>query len=147
MEIQKLRSWIRNFQKLASLLQKQSALTGVAAKSCDLRMYVVQLTDFGDVSLLCFYLQFLLPPDCVYQYPALHELNPIQLEVTFLSMNFIKGKRNLEFLNLCMGILDNTRALAIYLKNTLLSIGNDIKKDFDEGVDYSASCHRQEKDE
>lgn len=110
-------------------------------------MYVVQLTDFGDVSLLCFYLQFLLPPDCVYQYPALHELNPIQLEVTFLSMNFIKGKRNLEFLNLCMGILDNIRALAIYLKNTLLSIGNDIKKDFDEGVDHSASYHRQEKDE
>jgi len=42
-------------------------------------------------------------------------------------MNFIKGKRNLELLNLCMGILDNTRALAIHLKNTLLSIGNDIK--------------------
>ena len=127
-EIQKLRSLIRNFQKLESLLQKQSALTGAAAKPCDVHMYAVQLTGFGDISLLCFYLQFLLPPDSVYQYPAHSELNLIQLEVTFFSMNFIKGKRNLELLNLCMGIIDNTRALAIYLKSTLLSTGNDIKK-------------------
>ena len=83
-EIQKLRSWIRNFQKLESLLQKQSALTGEAAKPCHVHMYAVQLTGFGDISLLCFYLQFLLPPDCVYQDPALNELNLIQLEVTFL---------------------------------------------------------------
>ena len=83
-EIQKLRSWIRNFQKLESLLQKQSALTGEAAKPCDVYMYAVQLTGFGDISLLRFYLQFLLPPGCVYQDPALNEPNLIQLEVTFL---------------------------------------------------------------
>lgn len=43
-------------------------------------------------------------------------------------MDFIKGKRNLELLNFCMGIIDNTMALAIYLKKSiLLSTGNDIK--------------------